>query len=150
MLKKSAWIVLVLLFGSLAACSSAAKTPAAVTSSELVNIVWQWSDMSETQPASQSVVPDPQNYTITFNTDGTVAIKADCNNVSGTYKLDGSSLTITLGASTMAFCGEASQDSIYLASLSKVNAAAMENNRLILLFANDAGRMGFNNGGAAS
>src|SRR6187397_2445241 len=69
--------------------------------SDITGIVWQWSAMQETVPASQSVVPDPQNYTITFNDDGSAAIKADCNSVTGNYKLDGTNLTITLGASTL-------------------------------------------------
>jgi hypothetical protein len=70
---------------------------------QIANIVWQWSDLVETMPASQSVVPDPQNYTLTFLPDGTVSIKADCNMLGGTYTLDGGSLAIQLGPSTMAF-----------------------------------------------
>ena len=105
--------------------------------------------MQETAPAHQSVVPDPQNYTITFNTDGTAAIKADCNNVTANYTMSGSSLTITLGASTLMYCGDASQDTIYLASLGKVNSYAIENGQLQLKFANDGGKMDFKNGGKA-
>ena len=117
--------------------------------SDITGIVWQWSAMQETAPASQSVVPDPQNYTITFNDDGTAAIKADCNSVTGTYKMDGSNLTITLGASTLMACGDASQDSIYLASLSKVSSYAVDNGQLQLMFPDNSGKMDFNNGGAA-
>lgn len=119
------------------------------TTDSLLGIVWQWTAMQETVPASQSVVPDPQNYTITFNKDDTVAIKADCNNVVGTYKLDGLNLTITPEASTMMYCGDASQDQIFLASLSKVSSFAIVNGELQLKFANDAGKMDFSNGGAA-
>ena len=54
------------------ACSSG-------SSSGLTGKVWQWSAMTEKVPASQSVVPDPQNYTIEFKGDGTYALKADCN-----------------------------------------------------------------------
>jgi len=117
--------------------------------SDITGIVWQWSAMQETAPASQSVVPDPQNYTITFNDDGTAAIKADCNSVTGTYKMDGSNLTITLGASTLMACGDASQDSIYLASLSRVSSYAVDNGQLQLMFPDNGGKMDFKNGGAA-
>ena len=127
----------------LAACGTSSS------SSSVIGIVWQWSAMQETAPASQSVVPDPQNYTITFNEDGTAAIKADCNQVTATYKIDGSNLTITLGASTLMACGDASQDTIYLVSLSKVSSYAVENGQLQLKFANDGGKMDFTNGGAA-
>jgi heat shock protein HslJ len=79
-----------------------------------------------------------------------VNIKADCNTVGGTYSLDGSNLTITPGASTMMFCGDASQDALYLTSLEKVSSYAVENGVLQLKFADDAGKMDFNNGGSAS
>jgi heat shock protein HslJ len=118
--------------------------------SDITGIGWQWSAMQETVPASQSVVPDPQNYTITFNTDGSAAIKADCNQVTASYKIDGSKITITLGASTLMACGDASQATIYLASLSTVNSYAVENGQLQLMFPNDGGKMDFNNSGAAS
>ena len=50
-------------------------------------------------------VPDnPDNYTIQFMPDGTVAIQADCNRVGGTYTLDGSAITIELGPTTLAAC----------------------------------------------
>jgi heat shock protein HslJ len=112
-------------------------------------IVWQWTAMQETVPASQSIVPNPENYTITFNADGSVNIKADCNQVSGTYTMNGSDLAITLGSSTRAFCGEDSQDQIYLTSLGKVSSYAVEADGLQLKFADDAGKMDFANGGEA-
>jgi heat shock protein HslJ len=160
MTKLRYFAILAILAMLLAACvpvpapvtpAQAPAQPAAaapVSEMELVNIVWQWSDMVETVPASQSVVPDPQNYTLTFFADNTVGIKADCNVVGGEYTLSGNSLTIQLGPSTMAFCGEQSLDKIYLAALTKVNSAGMEDGRLILHFADSAGRMGFSNGGA--
>lgn len=132
------FIILVL---SLAACGTGSSPPT------LTGVNWQWTAMQETMPASQSVVPDPQNYTITFNTDGTAAIKADCNNVTANYTTSGSSLSITLGASTLMYCGDASQDTIYLASLAKVSSYAIENGQLQLNFPNDGGKMDFKNGG---
>jgi len=127
----------------LAACGAGSSTPS------LTGTVWQWTAMQETVPAGQSVVPNPENYTITFNTDGTAAIKADCNNVTATYTMSGSSLTITPGASTLMYCGDASQDTIYLASLAKVTSYAIVNGDLQLKFANDGGKMDFKNSGKA-
>lgn len=123
--------------------------PAAIASGDIVNIVWQWADLVETMPAAQSVVPDPENYTIVFNPDGTVSIKADCNMVGGAYALAGNALSIQLGPSTMAFCGEDSSDQQYLGLLGSVGSASLENGRLMLHLRDDAGRMGFNNGGPA-
>ena len=130
---------------ALAACGSSGGS----ASPTITGTVWQWTAMQETVPASQSVVPDPQNYTITFNTDGTAAIKADCNNVTATYKMSGTSLDITLGASTLMACGDTSQDTIYLASLDKVSGYAVVDGQLQLSFPDNGGKMDFSNGGAA-
>jgi heat shock protein HslJ len=86
----------------------------------LTGKTWQASAITTTTPAFQGVVPPDQaaNYTITFQSDGNAAIKADCNNVTATYTTgSNNAITITLGASTMAFCGEASMDQAFLAAL---------------------------------
>ena len=145
MKKQITLVLFVILALVLTACGGGSSS----SGTDITGAVWQWSAMQETAPASQSVVPDPENYTITFNDDGTAAIKADCNDVTGTYKMDGSNLTITLGASTLMACGDASQDSIYLASLSRVSSYAVENGQLQLMFPDNGGKMDFNNGGSA-
>jgi heat shock protein HslJ len=66
-------------------------------------------------------VPDPNLYTITFYEDGTLSGKADCNSFNGTYSQD-NGFVITLGPSTMAFCGEASLDRQYLTLLGSIVA----------------------------
>ena len=117
---------------------------APATQDELTANPWQWTALTETTPASQSVVPDPQNYTVTFAADNTVAIQADCNQVAGTYTLDGGALTIQLGPATMAFCGEQSMDQFYLGFISQVSAAVIsETGNLHLLLADHAGAMEF-------
>lgn len=63
---------------------------------------WQW--MSFTNPVEQYEIAEPENYTLTFNTDGTVNVKADCNNAIGDYTVEGKSLTIALGPTTLAAC----------------------------------------------
>ena len=110
---------------------------------DIQNIVWNWSALVETTPAAQSVVPDPENYTIVFLPDGSAPIKADCNQVGGTYSADGSSLTIVMGPTTTAFCGEESSDQQYLALLSTVASFEIDGEMLRLNLANDAGHMVF-------
>ncbi|MEA3440932.1 MAG: META domain-containing protein, partial [Chloroflexota bacterium] len=163
-------IVMILLISSisiLAACSSAEtptvapasateppEAPAAPTEAlqtasleDILDITWQWAGLVETEPASQSVVPNPEIYTIIFRDDGAVNIQADCNMVGGTYNLEGSALKIELGPSTMAYCGDDSLDQQYLMLLDQVNSFGMEAERLKL--ADETFRMGFNNGGPA-
>ena len=113
-------------------------------------IQWQWAELAETEPASQSVVPDPQNYVLVLNADGSANIKADCNMVRWSYTLDGTSLTFdTLGPSTLAYCGEESLDQQYLGLLGKGGTVSLEDDRLVLELNDAAGRMVFNNGGPA-
>jgi heat shock protein HslJ len=78
-----------------------------------------------------------------------IGIQADCNLVVGSYTLEGDSLSIELGPSTMAFCGEESLDQQYVASLGDVESSSLENGRLVLHLKDDAGKMVFNNGGSA-
>jgi heat shock protein HslJ len=104
---------------------------------------WQWTASTTTVPASQAVVPDPENYTITFNTDGTFSGKADCNQIAGTYIADGSNLALVLGPSTLAFCGDASQDATYLAYLDEIATYAISGDQLTATFIDETGTMTF-------
>jgi heat shock protein HslJ len=87
----------------------------------ILEIVWQWVNVTNQTTRVTTSVPNPENYTITFHSDGTFNGKADCNNISGTYSQD-NGFSITLGPSTMAFCGEASLDQQYLSLLGNVAA----------------------------
>ena len=117
---------------------------------EITGIQWQWSQLVETEPASQSVVPDPENYLLVLNADGSANLKADCNVVLWTYTLEGTTLTFnTLGPSTLAFCGEESSDQIFLEKLGMGGTVGLDEGRLVLELSENAGRMVFDNGGPA-
>lgn len=111
--------------------------------SDITGITWQWVSLVEMDPAAQSVVPSPENYTLTFLPDGDLSIQADCNMAGGSYSLDGNQLTITQGISTLAFCGEESLDILYLELLSQVESYTLENGQLVLELKDGAGRMAF-------
>jgi len=66
-------------------------------------------------------IADPENYVLTFNEDGTVNVKADCNNAQGTYAIEDDSLSIELGPMTMAMCEAESRSDDFVGYL---NAAA--------------------------
>ncbi len=101
--------------------------------SNLTGTVWQWSASTTTAPASQSVVPDPENYTIEFMDDGTFSAKADCNQLNGSYQsAGGGALTITPGAMTMAACPPESLSDLYVAGLAATTSYAIANGQLTL------------------
>ena len=136
-------LIIVLL---LAACAPAA-TPTPTNS--IQGIVWQWTSVTEKSTNKTTTVPTPANYTILFNADGTLTGKADCNSFTGIWSQE-NGFTIKLGASTLAFCGEASLDQQYLHLLSNVAAGGPDGaGGLALETAGGEQRMMFKNGGAA-
>jgi len=149
-MKRPSLVVIVALTIALvtAACSagsspsaSAGSSPAAAATG--IEGTWQWTASTEAQPPSQAAVPDPENYTITFAADGTFSGKADCNNIAGTYTVDGSNLTITVGPSTLAQCPEGSAGDIYVAYLGQIATYEVSDTELKTTFADDAGTMTF-------
>ncbi len=127
-------------------------TPAAMPASQdqIIDIVWQWSDLTETEPAGQSVIPDSEKYTVTFRPDGTASIQADCNRVNWPYTMEGNQITFTaLFATTRAACPEGSLEQQFLGFLGRAESVELDNERLILNLAEGAGFMGFSNGGPA-
>ena len=133
---------------ALAACAPAA-TPTPASSNTITDINWQWLRVKNRATNTTTTVPNPENYTIIFRTDGTFTGKADCNNISGTYSQEGG-FTIKLGPSTQAYCGEASMDQQYIQLLSSIVTGGPDGSGgLALETAGGEQRMEFKNGGAA-
>jgi heat shock protein HslJ len=132
----------------LSACSSSGSDKVSYQ-----DIVWQWVNVTDGATHNVTAVPNPENYTITFQQDGNLNGKADCNQFAGSYTYDTKSgaFSITLGPSTLAFCGEASLDQQYLNLLSSVAAGGpTDQDGFALESAGGAQRMIFQNGGAAA
>ncbi|MBP8291178.1 MAG: serine hydrolase [Caldilineaceae bacterium] len=84
-----------------AAAEQAAAQLAAMVGGIMAN-PWEWTTLITA--AEGVTVETPASYMVTFKGDGTVDIKADCNDASGTYTLDGVNVTIEIGAATLAAC----------------------------------------------
>jgi len=113
------------------------------------DILWQWTSLIETQPAAQSIVPNPENYTLTLRSDNTFSAQADCNMLSGSYQADGSFIKFTLGPTTMAECGEESLYNKYMAMLGDAATFSMLGDQMVLGLQDNAGQMQFANVGPA-
>jgi heat shock protein HslJ len=138
-------VSLVIMF-LLAACSTAGTIK---SSNTITGIVWQWASLTNQTTSETTTVPTPRIYTITFNTDETLEGKADCNNFSGTYSNE-SGFSITLGATTQAYCGDTSLDQQYLTLLGSVAAGGSDGaGGLALETSGGEQRMLFENGGAS-
>ncbi len=128
---------------------SPTETPAAATSDSIQGIVWNWQTWNDTTTDSSTRVPDPDNYTIIFNADGTTEGQADCNTFSGTYSQE-SGFTITVQTDVMAACDVGSMDQAYFRLLGDVAAGGPDGSGgLMLQTAGGAEQMLYSNGGAA-
>jgi heat shock protein HslJ len=109
---------------------------------ELVGPVWRW-EQTLMGNGDEFVPDNPGNYTLQFMPDDTVAVQADCNQVSGTYTLDGSAITIALGPSTMAACPEGSLGDQFVANLDAAAIYFFSDGNLFIDLKFDSGTMRF-------
>ena len=116
MMKRNSLIIL-LAAGLMAACESSTST------SDLSELQGVWELQAfELDDGSVQEVPDPQNYTLRFEADGSVAAKVDCNRCNGSYETEGNSITFGLMACTLAACLPGSLDQQFLAALGSVTS----------------------------
>jgi heat shock protein HslJ len=140
------FVLLGVLMLAVACAQATTSTPA----DSITGIVWQWTSVTNQTTKETTTVPNPENYTITFNNNDTLEGKADCNTFSGTYSQE-NGFSIKLGATTMMYCGDASLDQQYLQLLGGVAAGGPDGQgNLALETAGGEQRMIFKNGGAAS
>jgi heat shock protein HslJ len=127
---------LALTVGVLAGCS--------LVGGELTGRTWQLTSITETVPAFQAAIPaeDQARYAITFNEDGAASIQADCNVVTATYTVDGTTITIVPGASTLAMCPEDSIGTQFVTALSGATSYNLSGAGLTLYILNE-GRLEF-------
>ena len=122
------------------------STPTPETGAEnvagLQSTPWQWISHLD-QAVGVASIPDPQNYIVSFLADGSVQVKADCNNAAGNYTTGGDSLTITLGAMTLAACPDGSRSDQFLALLSSAAKYAIIDNQLRIDLVADGGNLTF-------
>lgn len=107
----------------------------------LTGIVWQWTQLVD--PLTKITVDDPSRYTVEFLADGTVAVKADCNNGRGSYTTEGSSISIEVLAMTRAQCPPDSKSDEFIANLNRAAIHFFEGENLYLDLPMDSGTLEF-------
>jgi heat shock protein HslJ len=129
-------LALTLVF-ALAACTTA--PPPALT-----GITWQWVEFTS---ANETIfVTRPQNFTLTLVADGSLSLQAECNSGGGSYTLSGQHITFNDMMTTLMYCGDDSQDSLFLNLLSQVTSYVLEEGVLFLELPGDGGSMQFRPG----
>ena len=108
---------------------------------------WQWTAF--TNPVEQYSIDNPQKYMLTFNADGSLNIVADCNNASGEYTTQGSSITITVGPMTMAACPPESRSDDFIQYLGFAAIYFFKDGNLYIDLMADGGTLAFSPAGEA-
>ena len=117
--------------------------------SPIQGINWQWISVTDQSTGEITTVPSPQQYTLVFNTDGTINGVADCNTFTGKYSQE-NGMNIKITSMTRAACPEGSLDQQYIQLLESVAAGGPDSSgNLALETAGGAQRMVFRNGGPA-
>lgn len=125
-------VLVIALIVPLAALASCGTSSTKAAPPPLTNIPWQWTVLTVTSPAAQTAVPNPADYTLGFKSGGQLQVKADCNTGTGTYKTNGSAMTISVGPMTTTQCPPGSMAHMYLTGLEGVAAYQFDDGRLAL------------------
>jgi heat shock protein HslJ len=115
---------------------------------KLTGTVWQWARSTDNS-GKETKVAAPQKYTLQFFlADGKVAVKADCNNATGSFTADAQNLSISLGPTTLAACPPGSLSDQFIKELGEVQTYLFDGADLIL-GRNGGGSMRFTKAGSA-
>lgn len=99
----------------------------------LTSATWQWI-IAFDAAVQQTAITNPADYTLRFGEDGTVTVKADCNQASGTYtRGEAGALSITLGPVTAAECGADSRSDEFIRLLGAATSAQLDGEKLGVL-----------------
>jgi heat shock protein HslJ len=132
---------------SAAAPTMTVQVQPTATPNPILNINWLWTSLTEQSTNQTTTVPDPNQYTLVFNGDGTVSGVADCNTFSGTFSQN-NGLTIRVTTVTKAVCPEGSLEQQYLQLLANVASGGPDGSgNLALETSGGEERMLFRNGG---
>jgi heat shock protein HslJ len=103
---------------------------------------WNWTRFAS--PAGETISsPDPNRYTVTFASDGTVSVLADCNRGNGAYTADGSSINIQVMAMTRALCAPGSFSDQFVEALNNAAIYFFQNSNLLMDLPMDSGTITF-------
>ncbi|MCO5198279.1 MAG: META domain-containing protein [Anaerolineae bacterium] len=102
----------------------------------LTNKTWMWERRDPNgNPVPEIVIPDPENYTLFFNEDGTFNAKIDCNNGSGAYATNPpGGIFMELGPMTMAACPDGSASSDMINMFGPAQDYRFEEDNTVLVF----------------
>ena len=110
----------------------------------LTGTVWEWVGTVYNDDRHVAVA-DPRKYTVQFQGDETLHVKADCNQKGGSYSTSAEDrrLSIEITHSTMAACPEGSLENAFVRGLSAAASYFIKDGDLYLDLKYDSGTMRF-------
>ena len=125
-MKRLPVLVLLMLTAGAVACDENPISP-----TEIRNVTWKLETIE--RPGSATItVPNPEQYTLRFESNGNLAVRADCNTCGGRYSLNGSSLSVGDVACTLIACAVPGLDTTFTSALRNVRSATASEGRLVI------------------
>ncbi|MEZ4771013.1 MAG: META domain-containing protein [Caldilineales bacterium] len=112
------------------------------SAADILSKPWQWVAFTDPVNGMQEIA-NPANYTIQFQPSGVARIQADCNRGAGGYTIDGSSISIKVGAMTRAQCAADSQGDAFTQYLDAAAVWFMDGEDLYIDLFASSGTMKF-------
>jgi heat shock protein HslJ len=100
-------------------------------SADILGVIWKW-ESTTLATGDQLTVDQPERYEFMLLPTGNIRVKADCNNGSGTFWIDGSSITIEVLTLTRAACPPGSLSNEFVQMLNQASAHRVEGGNLLL------------------
>ena len=118
-------IVLILTLGAVG-CDESPTGP-----TNLVDITWKLETVARVGSAIITV-PNPEQFTVRFETNGNTSVRADCNTCTGRYVLDGSSIVVSNLACTLIACPMPGLDTLFTSALQNARTASVAGSKLVM------------------
>jgi heat shock protein HslJ len=94
---------------------------------------WQWIAFDE--QTGRREIETPASYRVTFNSDASLTIVADCTNASGSYQGESGKLTIEIGPVNMAGCSTQSKSNKFIDLLARAVSYTFKDDNLVVKLA---------------
>lgn len=125
-MKRLPVLVLLMLAAGAIACDDNPISP-----TEIRNVTWKLESIE--RPGNATItVPNPDLYTLRFEDNGNLSVRADCNTCGGRYSLNGSSLSVGDVACTLIACAVPGLDTTFTSALRNVRSATASEGRLVI------------------
>jgi heat shock protein HslJ len=99
---------------------------------DIMGVIWMWEGF--TSAAGESLqVDNPEQYEFMLLPTGTIRVKADCNNGSGTYSTDGNNISIEVLTLTRAACAPDSRSDEFVQALDQASTYQVKGGNLLLV-----------------